>query len=1097
MAARYFMKRRAFDLVGIALIVFAITMAIALITWSVSDPSLTHATDSRISNWLGAPGAVISDMAMQLFGLGSVAWLLPLAVWGVSLVTRRTMPGMKWRIPLWIIGASAAAAVASAMPATGSWPLPTGLGGVVGDGVLAAARNVLGVLGAFGRVLAGFIMAAIAILALSAACGYGFDEQASEDDTDMDSWRASRGKDTDSDEPGLGIVSLGAVVHGFMMLKAAIGRRRSRRKLAATAAGAAAMAGVSRAAARTPGGRVEPSAFPDDFSTAAPDYTPALAPVAAPVQPAEPPRSRVRMPPTWHETPAVAAASGVIEPPWRQEEAPSPVHAAYAPAHMRAGSPRDADAGYYQDAETAAPQMAAAPAWSEPVEAAPAHVHPQPAQSREPASVAAHAMTHAAETTAAAARAAVGVATRTATAPQKIIPTAAAIAAAAELSSRFAARVRRKAAASEEMSENEDTAGDDAAGYPADAIDTAEAAPVEATQPFVLHRKRKEPESEIAPDLEETEDDNDAFGDADVDMAAETDPVAPMAPRIPSHALRVGVPAAMTSAGPANDDAVAARPSQAQGGAAATARPVAKAPAAPAQPTFDTETYQLPELALLAEPRRPAANSMLSVEALEQNATLLEGVLEDFGVRGEIINVRPGPVVTLYELEPAPGTKSSRVISLADDIARSMSAISARVAVVPGRNAIGIELPNSNRETVYLRELLASEDFSSSKSRLGLCLGKTIGGEPVIADLARMPHLLVAGTTGSGKSVAINTMILSLLYRLRPDECRLIMVDPKMLELSIYDGIPHLLTPVVTDPKKAVVALKWAVREMEDRYKKMSKLGVRNIDGFNTRVGEAKRKGEIITRTLQTGFDKQTGEPVYEEEVMDLDPLPYIVVIVDEMADLMMVAGKEIEGTIQRLAQMARAAGIHVVLATQRPSVDVITGTIKANFPTRISFQVTSKIDSRTILGEQGAEQLLGQGDMLYMAGGGRVTRVHGPFVSDNEVEKVVSHLKSQGRPQYLEAVTAMEEGEGEEGGAVFDQSAMASAGGDLYDQAVAIVLRDRKASTSYIQRRLQIGYNRAASLMERMELEGIVGAANHAGKREILAQGGGEQEDD
>lgn len=1097
LAARYFMKRRAFDLVGIALIVFAITMAIALITWSVSDPSLTHATDSRISNWLGAPGAVISDMAMQLFGLGSVAWLLPLAVWGVSLVTRRTMPGMKWRIPLWIIGASAAAAVASAMPATGSWPLPTGLGGVVGDGVLAAARSVLGVLGAFGRVLAGFIMAAIAILALSAACGYGFDEQASEDDTDMDSWRASRGKDTDSDEPGLGIVSLGAVVHGFMMLKAAIDRRRSRRKLAATAAGAAAMAGASRAAARTPGGRVEPSAFPDDFSTAAPDYAPALAPVAAPVQPAEPPRSRVRMPPTWQETPAVAAASGVIEPPWRQEEAPSPVHAAYAPAHMRAASHQDADAGYYQDAETAAPQMAAAPAWSEPVAAAPAHVPPQPAQRREPASVAAHAMTHAAETTAAAARAAVGVATRAAAAPQKIIPTAAAIAAAAELSSRFAARVRRKATAPEEISENEDTAGDDVAGYASEAIDTTEAAPVEATQPFVLHRKRKEPESEIAPDLEETEDDNDAFGDADVDMAAEADPVAPMAPRIPSHALRVGVPPAMTSAGPANDDAVAARPSLAQGGAAATARPVAKAPTAPAQPTFDTENYQLPELALLAEPRRPAANSMLSVEALEQNATLLEGVLEDFGVRGEIINVRPGPVVTLYELEPAPGTKSSRVISLADDIARSMSAISARVAVVPGRNAIGIELPNSNRETVYLRELLASEDFSSSKSRLGLCLGKTIGGEPVIADLARMPHLLVAGTTGSGKSVAINTMILSLLYRLRPDECRLIMVDPKMLELSIYDGIPHLLTPVVTDPKKAVVALKWAVREMEDRYKKMSKLGVRNIDGFNTRVGEAKRKGEVITRTLQTGFDKQTGEPVYEEEVMDLDPLPYIVVIVDEMADLMMVAGKEIEGTIQRLAQMARAAGIHVVLATQRPSVDVITGTIKANFPTRISFQVTSKIDSRTILGEQGAEQLLGQGDMLYMAGGGRVTRVHGPFVSDNEVEKVVSHLKSQGRPQYLEAVTAMEEGEGEEGGAVFDQSAMASAGGDLYDQAVAIVLRDRKASTSYIQRRLQIGYNRAASLMERMELEGIVGAANHAGKREILAQGGGEQEDD
>ena len=368
-------------------------------------------------------------------------------------------------------------------------------------------------------------------------------------------------------------------------------------------------------------------------------------------------------------------------------------------------------------------------------------------------------------------------------------------------------------------------------------------------------------------------------------------------------------------------------------------------------------------------------------------------------------------MVTLYELEPAPGTKSSRVISLADDIARSMSAISARVAVVQGRNAIGIELPNHKRETVYLRELLASQDFENTKQKLALCLGKTIGGEPVIADLARMPHLLVAGTTGSGKSVAINTMILSLLYRLKPEECRLIMVDPKMLELSVYDGIPHLLTPVVTDPKKAVVALKWAVREMEDRYKKMSKLGVRSIDGFNVRVSEAKAKGETITRTVQTGFEKETGQAVYEDEIMDLEPLPYIVVIVDEMADLMMVAGKEIEGAIQRLAQMARAAGIHVVLATQRPSVDVITGTIKANFPTRISFQVTSKIDSRTILGEMGAEQLLGQGDMLYMAGGGRITRVHGPFCSDEEVEKVVAHLKRQGRPQYLDAVTSDERG--------------------------------------------------------------------------------------
>jgi len=503
---------------------------------------------------------------------------------------------------------------------------------------------------------------------------------------------------------------------------------------------------------------------------------------------------------------------------------------------------------------------------------------------------------------------------------------------------------------------------------------------------------------------------------------------------------------------------------------------------------FDAETYEAPPLNLLTPPKKGGGASLTRAE-LEENARALEGVLEDFGVKGEIIDVRPGPVVTLYELEPAPGIKSSRVVGLADDIARSMSAVSVRVAVVPGRNVIGIEMPNVKRETVYLRELLAADEFEKSDMRLPLCLGKTIGGEPVIAELARMPHLLIAGTTGSGKSVAINTMILSLLYRLTPEECRLIMIDPKMLELSVYDGIPHLLAPVVTDPKKAVVALKWAVREMEERYRKMSKVGVRNIDGFNARMVEAMRKGEIIHRTVQTGFDKESGEAIYEREEMPLEKLPYIVVIVDEMADLMLVAGKEIEGTIQRLAQMARAAGIHIIMATQRPSVDVITGTIKANFPTRISFQVTSKIDSRTILSEQGAEQLLGQGDMLHMAGGGRISRVHGPFCSDAEVEKVVRHLKAQGAPDYLEAVTAMEEeGEGEDG-SVFDKGAFGSEGSDLYDQAVQVVLRDKKCSTSYIQRRLQIGYNRAASLVERMENEGIVSPANHAGKREILLE--------
>ena len=507
----------------------------------------------------------------------------------------------------------------------------------------------------------------------------------------------------------------------------------------------------------------------------------------------------------------------------------------------------------------------------------------------------------------------------------------------------------------------------------------------------------------------------------------------------------------------------------------------------------ELDGYEFPSIELLQAPEQSRA-APITQESLEQSAGLLESVLEDFGIRGEIIDVRPGPVVTLYEFEPAPGVKSSRVIGLSDDIARSMSALSARVAVVPGRNVIGIELPNPIRETVYLRELVESGTYAGTGFRLPLCLGKTIGGEPVVAELAKMPHLLVAGTTGSGKSVAVNTMILSLIYRLRPDQCRLIMVDPKMLELSVYDGIPHLLTPVVTDPKKAVLALKWAVREMEDRYRKMSRLGVRNIDGFNARVAAAVAAGETVSISVETGFDRHTGQPIIEQQDMDLTALPYIVVIVDEMADLMMVAGKEIEGAIQRLAQMARAAGIHLIMATQRPSVDVITGTIKANFPTRISFQVTSKIDSRTILGEQGAEHLLGQGDMLHMVGGGRIARVHGPFVSDQEVERIVAHLKTQGQPSYLGSVTEDEDEEEqeEEDQAVFDKSAMGEEDrDDLYEQAIKVVLRDKKCSTSYIQRRLSVGYNRAASLVERMEKDGLVGAANHVGKREILSQRG------
>ncbi|WP_372611991.1 DNA translocase FtsK [Aquicoccus sp.] len=514
----------------------------------------------------------------------------------------------------------------------------------------------------------------------------------------------------------------------------------------------------------------------------------------------------------------------------------------------------------------------------------------------------------------------------------------------------------------------------------------------------------------------------------------------------------------------------------------------ARAEAQPALQFDDPQpSYELPPLSLLTSPEQVQRHH-LSDEALEENARMLETVLDDYGVKGEIVSVRPGPVVTMYELEPAPGLKASRVIGLADDIARSMSALSARVSTVPGRSVIGIELPNDNREMVNFREILSSRDYGDGNHKLPLALGKDIGGDPIVANLAKMPHLLIAGTTGSGKSVAINTMILSLLYKLTPEECRMIMIDPKMLELSVYDGIPHLLSPVVTDPKKAVVALKWVVGEMEERYRKMSKMGVRNIDGYNSRVADALAKGEMFSRTVQTGFDDETGEPVFETEEFAPEKMPYIVVIVDEMADLMMVAGKEIEACIQRLAQMARASGIHIIMATQRPSVDVITGTIKANFPTRISFQVTSKIDSRTILGEMGAEQLLGMGDMLYMAGGAKITRCHGPFVSDEEVEEIVNHLKGFGPPDYVGGVV-----EGPDDEKVDGIDAVLGLGGNtdgedaLYDQAVAIAIKDRKCSTSYIQRKLAIGYNKAARLVEQMEEEGVVSSANHVGKREIL----------
>jgi S-DNA-T family DNA segregation ATPase FtsK/SpoIIIE len=786
------LARRLRELLGLGLVGLSGLMAAALMTWSVQDPSLSHATSRSIHNIMGYPGAIGADLLMQILGLGAIMLILPVAIRGWRMMNHRPFDREALRYGCWVLCTITAAGFASCWPHNGAWPLPTGLGGVVGDALLRAPAVVFGPPGFFYRLVLGIIFFSATAVTLVIAGGFGAQEVDEEDVTIADD-----DAPFEEDEDDRGSVSLGWIFHALMSAKARLTWLLIRLYRLLVSSESQPRLSFQRQEPNLGGGRA-----------------PSIAPGAD---------------------------------------------------------------GDFED-------------------------------------------------------------------------------------------------------EEQDEAEDD---------EEEEEAP----------RPRKK--------------------------------------------------AASRASSRKNDK------------------------------------FELPSVSMLAAPKS-SDRQPLSKSELENNSRALEGVLQDFGVRGEIVKANPGPVVTLYELEPAPGIKSSRVIGLADDIARSMSALSARVAVVPGRNAIGIELPNAHREKVYLRELLVAKEFNESVAKLPLCLGKNIGGESIIVDLARMPHLLIAGTTGSGKSVAINTMILSLLYRLRPDQCRLIMVDPKMLELSVYDGIPHLLTPVVTDPKKAVVALKWAVREMEERYKRMAKLGVRNIDGYNARLAEAKAKGEELTRTVHTGFDKETGKAIYEEEKLDLDPLPYIVIIVDEMADLMMVAGKDIEGAVQRLAQMARAAGLHVVLATQRPSVDVITGTIKANFPTRISFQVTSKIDSRTILGEMGAEQLLGQGDMLYMAGGGRISRVHGPFCSDEEVEKVVRYLKTQGAPEYLEAVTAEEPSE--EDGAVFDATGMGGGGeGDLFAQAVAIVKRDRKASTSYIQRRLQIGYNRAASLMERMELEGIVGQANHAGKREIL----------
>ncbi|MCV0428187.1 MAG: DNA translocase FtsK [Roseibium sp.] len=891
-----FMRRNLVGAAGLGVIAIAAMLAASLATWSVSDPSLNHATGAPVRNALGAPGAVIADILMQSIGLATAVFLIPLVLWGWRLLAGHALGIGRKRLVYWVIGSGLAAGALAALPVPDSWPLPNGLGGFFGDTIHHVPSLITSNLtSGAATIVGGLGLGVPAVLFLLAAAG----------------WLGGKDKVSERIEPTRMPKGHGKSIEDELGLEDE--ERESRLSLLTTAlVGQAGHWGLQTAAQlrRLTGFK----------------------------------RTRQQ-----------------DEELWEDEDQADDYEVEDDRQGNRLKSFRRALAG---------------------------RLMPQDDDGLD----------------------------------------------------EFYERGRDQETDAHQDPYEDDPFGEEGEGFEPDEL-LIDKGPVTGQPAVPVGIASPEP----APVPSQPQ---------DTALAPQAGRVVPQAPR-PKQSKRA---------------------------------------ISEAQPSFlgAPEEYELPPLRLLAEPKAGGKVPGLSADALEQNARILEGVLEDFGVRGEIIEVRPGPVVTLYELEPAPGIKSSRVIGLADDIARSMSAISARVAVIPGKNAIGIELPNARRETVYLRELLAAQDFEKAKAKLALALGKTINGESVVADLARMPHLLVAGTTGSGKSVSINTMILSLLYRLTPEQCKMIMIDPKMLELSIYDGIPHLLTPVVTDPKKAVVALKWTVREMEDRYKKMSKMGVRNIDGYNTRIKQALEKGESFTRTVQTGFDRDTGQPIYEEEELPLEAMPYIVVIVDEMADLMMVAGKDIEGAIQRLAQMARAAGIHLIMATQRPSVDVITGTIKANFPTRISFQVTSKIDSRTILGEMGAEQLLGMGDMLFMAGGGRIQRVHGPFVADDEVEEIVKHLKVQGTPQYLEAVTEEEE----EAESPYDGGlAGGGEGNDLYDKAVAIVLRDKKASTSYVQRRLSIGYNRAASLIERMEQEGLISPANHAGKREILVQNGVEEE--
>ena len=1038
------LERRGRELIGLALLLAAFVMALILGSYNASDPGWMAATDGPTQNLLGRFGATVASPLIIIAGRGAWGIAIVLAAWGLRFALHRGSERALNRVIFAPIAIAILSVYASTLTPPADWHHSFGVGGLFGDTVLGAVLGLVPFGAAFGlKVMS--VISAVAVIAMGLFVT-GFDR---------------------GEVKGLGrFLALGVVLiyAGILKLmghtangsaglaRAAADRARSRR------ADAVQRREESRMQAQDDRYSPEPMVMGSPLRRLVQSRDESPAPVSA--RAPEPAHLHHPVPAAAEDTGRASFLSrmpGLV----KRAHQPEPELVEPQPHAWTEGAPsEDRIRARIASAVSARKQVKPEPVREEPPLTVPEDVAPRFRLPRFGGD--ARKARHEPRLTAARAEPPVTAGSTLPGSGETASVISRAVGAAL-------ARGPRPTAAPMALDVEDDDYGVDYAAGP----DMGTAHPAEAHgQPDdYVPDHMADFEDDMVPDYEAgiSADDASVFDDeADYVTGYEETPVPVAAPRVQTAEAR----------------RVVQHPTR------KTAQPSRQAQAE-AQPKLRFEEkvqqYEHPPLSLLTNPVEIERHH-LSDEALEENARMLESVLDDYGVKGEIVSVRPGPVVTMYELEPAPGLKASRVIGLADDIARSMSALSARVSTVPGRSVIGIELPNANREKVVLREILSSRDFGDSHLKLPLALGKDIGGASVVANLAKMPHLLIAGTTGSGKSVAINTMILSLLYKLSPEECRLIMIDPKMLELSVYDGIPHLLSPVVTDPKKAVVALKWVVGEMEERYRKMSKMGVRNIEGFNGRVKEALDRGEMFKRTIQTGFDEDTGEPVFETEEFEPKSLPYIVVIVDEMADLMMVAGKEIEACIQRLAQMARASGIHLIMATQRPSVDVITGTIKANFPTRISFQVTSKIDSRTILGEQGAEQLLGMGDMLYMAGGSRITRVHGPFVSDEEVEEIVNHLKSFGPPEYMSGVV---EGPDEEKEADIDL--VLGLGGNtdqedaLYDQAVAVVLKDRKVSTSYIQRKLAIGYNKAARLVEQMEEEGLVSAANHVGKREIL----------